>query len=267
VVDAFTQRRLLTQDQDTVEITHEALLRAWPRLTEWIGADRAGNLIRDALDDDAAGWDREGRDPSALYRGSRLEVASAWAAATSNHADLSPTASAFLLAATHQSHRAARVRRTVIAVLSVLVLLASATAVFALQQRAVAQNERDTAVTDQIIAQANQLRATNVSLAAQLDLLAYRRRPTSDLATALISTGGAALSTTLTGHTNGVFSVAFSPDGHMLATGSADRTARLWDLDVDHAIRRICATTANNLTPAAWRKYVSPDLPYRPSCP
>jgi WD40 repeat protein len=35
---------------------------------------------------------------------------------------------------------------------------------------------------------------------------------------------------TLTGHTNTVFSVAFSPDGHTLATASDDNTAKLWDV-------------------------------------
>ena len=34
----------------------------------------------------------------------------------------------------------------------------------------------------------------------------------------------------LTGRTNGVDSVAFSPDGHTLATGSLDGTVRLWDV-------------------------------------
>jgi WD40 repeat protein len=53
----------------------------------------------------------------------------------------------------------------------------------------------------------------------------------------------------LTGHTSPVYAVAFSPDGHTLATGSADRTVRLWGLNVDQAIRRICATTTNTLTP------------------
>ncbi|MER6173600.1 hypothetical protein ABT130_20215, partial [Streptosporangium sp. NPDC001681] len=34
----------------------------------------------------------------------------------------------------------------------------------------------------------------------------------------------------LTGHTHWVFSVAFSPDGKTLATGSADKSVKLWDV-------------------------------------
>jgi WD40 repeat protein len=36
--------------------------------------------------------------------------------------------------------------------------------------------------------------------------------------------------TVLNGHTGGVNALAFSPDGHALATGSVDTTVRLWDL-------------------------------------
>ncbi|GAA3068832.1 hypothetical protein GCM10020254_10730 [Streptomyces goshikiensis] len=78
-LDAFVGARLVTVDRDTVEITHEALLHAWPRLHGWIHADRAGLLIHQQLTHAADEWEREGRDPSVLYRGTRLETARSWA--------------------------------------------------------------------------------------------------------------------------------------------------------------------------------------------
>jgi WD40 repeat protein len=71
----------------------------------------------------------------------------------------------------------------------------------------------------------------------------------------------------LTGHTNYVRSVVFSPDGHTLASGSGDHTVRLWETNVDQAIQRICAITANALTPAKWKQLIPSDLTYHPPCP
>jgi WD40 repeat protein len=230
VVDTFTRGRLLTQDQDTIEITHEALLRAWPRLRAWIDTDRAGNLIRQELEEAADVWDRDRRDTAGLYRGRRLELARTWATSNPHESDLSPTVSAFLAASTQQEQRAARLRRTVLVVLCVLALITSGAAVVAIQQRVTAQRERDTALFNQLTAEADRLRSTDASLAAQLDLTAYHLRPTPDLDTTLITLGNGALSTPLTGHTNFVEAVAYSLDGRTLASGSADRTVRLWNV-------------------------------------
>ncbi|MGK5628749.1 nSTAND1 domain-containing NTPase, partial [Streptomyces sp. URMC 123] len=98
VVDVFVGARLLTLDADTVEITHEALLRAWPRLREWIRSDRAGLLVHQRLSAAAVAWQRESEDPGALYRGARLGAARDWADDADRRAELSPLEERFLRA-------------------------------------------------------------------------------------------------------------------------------------------------------------------------
>jgi len=64
-----------------VEVAHEALIREWPTLRGWLAADRQGLILQQRLTEDAGEWMKTGRDPGLLYRGSRLEQVSAWAAA------------------------------------------------------------------------------------------------------------------------------------------------------------------------------------------
>jgi WD domain, G-beta repeat/MTH538 TIR-like domain (DUF1863) len=129
-----------------------------------------------------------------------------------------------------QHRRTMQLARGGVTALAILLIAALVASIIAFQQRNTARSERDTAIVNQLIAQADRLRSTDVSLAAQLDLTAYRMHPTPDLYTALITLGNATLSTPLTGHTDLVSSVAFSPDEHTLATGSLDRTVRLWNV-------------------------------------
>jgi WD40 repeat protein/transcriptional regulator with XRE-family HTH domain len=224
VLETFGRARLLTFDSTSVEITHEALLRAWPRLRQWIDTDRAGNLTRQELEEAAATWERDDRDPAGLYRGTRLAVARSWAT-TTHQADLSPAATAFLSASIHQQRRTTNLRRTVLVLLCALTLLASGTAVFAFQKSATAQEASETATVNEIVALADRLRSSDVSLAAQLDIIAWRRGHRLESSTALLTDANAILSTPLPGH-----SVALSPDQRTLASANADNTVQLWNI-------------------------------------
>jgi hypothetical protein len=95
-----------------------------------------------------------------------------------------------------QHRRTMRLAQGGVVTLAMLLIAALVAAFIAFQQRAAAQSERDTAIFNQITAQADRFLSIDVSLAAQLDRVAYRMRPQNlDLATALITLGDTALST------------------------------------------------------------------------
>ena len=71
--------RLITTGEDTVEVAHEALIREWPALRDWLSQDREGLRLHRHLTEAAAEWELLERDPGALYRGARLAQALEWA--------------------------------------------------------------------------------------------------------------------------------------------------------------------------------------------
>ena len=100
VLQKLTKARLVTMEgesraaQQFVEVSHEALIRSWSKLRSWIEENREELRIQHALSESAGEWNKNDRDPSYLYGGSRLSMAQEWA--TTSDAPLSELEREFL---------------------------------------------------------------------------------------------------------------------------------------------------------------------------
>lgn len=181
VIDTYTAYRLLTLDHDPatrvplVEVAHEAILREWQQLRNWLDESRNDIRQQRLLAVAAADWLRSGQDASYLLRGARLGQVESWAADTG--LALTPDERAFLdtsiavqrhqeetererqaheLALAQQAaesarhaeasqRKAANRLRYLVAGLGIFLVLAVLLSVFALDRERRAQDARDSA--------------------------------------------------------------------------------------------------------------------------
>ena len=244
VLDRLAEARLVVLDKNSVEMTHEALLRSWPRLRDWLAEDHDGRRVHRQLADASRTWESLDRDPGALYRGIRLASAREWDDRTNER--LTTRERQFLdasVAALEQDaarERRQRLRlRQLVAVLSVLLVVAIAACGYAFHSELDAGEQRNIAVSQRVATEAAGLRAADPALAAQLALAAYRLSPTPQARGSLLSTLVAPYATQLRRHTSAVGAVAYSADGRLMATASMDRTVRLWSVRDPHHAREI----------------------------
>ncbi|XVQ06570.1 WD40 repeat domain-containing serine/threonine protein kinase [Spirillospora sp. CA-255316] len=181
VLDAFRAAGLLRDPDgaDAVAIATPALLRAWPRMRDWVEAERGGLNAHHVLADAARRWDVNGRKPTDLLQGSGLDEALAWASTGRRQLTLNLAEQAYLAASVEQTRRRARTRTIVTAALAALLLVATIAGGAAGVQswnlskaNSTVSAQRDSAIGRQVAAQALQLRRTDPALARRLAVAA-----------------------------------------------------------------------------------------------
>ena len=190
VLEAFAAERLLTLAAGTVELSHEALLTAWPLLRDtWLADTRADRIARTRLHTTAAEWARHARDPSYLYAGSLLQAATDTAARIgadpARNPPLSQAEQDFLHASDRAHRRKARGRQAVIAGLLALTLTALTTAGIAVRNAANVTRQHALALSRQLAAESLSVDPTDHVTARRLAVAAWRVFPTTQAYSAM----------------------------------------------------------------------------------
>lgn len=229
LIERLVRARLVSSDGDTVEIAHESLAVAWPRLQSWLDDDVEGLRVMRHLSVAAVSWDELGRPDSELYRGVRQSSAEHWR--NTRDPDLTPAEREFLDASAALAETTARAteqqvrreRRTnrrlraglaAVAAVSVVALVAGFVAVNAANRA-----ERQSVSADARLLGSEALRNTDIDRALLLAVAATKLDDTPDTRSNLTSVLDRAPQLIDTARRGPMLSIAMRPDGQKLATG------------------------------------------------
>jgi WD40 repeat protein len=271
VRELFTHERLLTVNAvgevSTVEVSHEALIHAWPRLQEWLREARETMRLQQVISQDASAWKEHKRSTDRLYRGGQLAEALLWRKTTIPNID----EDAFLQASVKEQHRSRR-RRIIIGGGVAAGMMGSGLLVYLLRANSTPAQVIITPTPQPIslpytykghtgyvssvawAADGKRIASTGHDMTVQVwdtssgkRLLTYRghTRVVSSVAWSaddkriasagydetvqVWDAGNGTLLLTYKGHTDQVRSVAWSADGKRIASGSFDKTVQVWD--------------------------------------
>ena len=250
-VDLFIEKRLLVADADpqgevTVSVAHEALLREWQRVKEWLTENREFLRMRDRLDLSLKLWLSRGKQKDDLLEPG-LHLAEGEKLVKDFGPSLSREQTDYIQASIAEQKRRKqvheRIRYAVTAAISVLAILAG------LQWlRAERQRKSEAQVTAKLHEQLRQASWASFNQAERQFQVGEWREGIALLARAikfdpqnriaserffqeLIIHREKALPPLIASfeHQDSVRVAAFSPDGARILTTGADNTAKIWD--------------------------------------
>jgi WD40 repeat protein/class 3 adenylate cyclase len=236
VIARATEARLVTVDEGSVQLAHEALIREWPQLQQWLDEDRAALRIHRHLTAAAESWAAAGRDPGELYRGQRLAAVTDWRA---TGPALSKLEAEFVDASIAEQDRALRTQlrtnrrlRVLLSAVALVLVVALVAGAIAFVQRRHAADARDRADIARVAAVSRSVVERQADLGMLLAVAAHRLGDTDETRSTLLDalTSHPLLVGLLHGGQSGLEAAAFSPDGTTLATPTSDGTGTiLWD--------------------------------------
>ncbi|MEG3956800.1 WD40 repeat domain-containing protein, partial [Microcoleus sp. herbarium2] len=239
------------EQEDTVEVVHEALIREWGTLREWMNANRQFRTWQERLKVALREWKNDNHDSGALLRGVPLTVAEDWLRKRAD--EMTQEERDFIQVSVKETdrERQERERRRQLTVIGL-----SGFSVIALGLAGLAGVGWGNAAINQInslVQNSDALLNLDGSKAVKASLKAVvqmRRTPWVDANTrtqvelSLLNTVSyVAAPNTLGGHTKLVNGVSFSPNGKLLATGSSDNTVKLWDTSTGKEIKTLTGHT------------------------
>ena len=213
--------------QHRIEIVHESLLKAWPRLVRWQSQDEDAAHLRDQVKQAAHLWAEKGRTADLLWTGTAYREYALWR--ERYDAPLTAVEDAFAAAMTARARRTKRIRRVAVAGVFVA-LTAVAVAIGISRQAAIASARRAEASKLLALGQARLAEDATEALAlvtASLEVVdtpearRFAVRALWDSSPALEMLSGDA----------DLRVPAFSPDGRRLAVAGWSGTARVWSDD------------------------------------
>ena len=229
-----------------MEVVHEALIREWLTLQEWMNANRQFRVWQERLRSAKGQWEATNQDPGSLLRGAAL--AEAEEKLKERPEDLIHQKKFIVLSIEERDRlkqveavrrkREIRTARRVVAGSLVAVVISTGLGLMAwneTKQAEISEIEALNNSSEALFTAEQPFDALKESLKA-VGKLKKAVTTTNDSKIKVIATLQQAVyavreHNTLEGHSREVYSVAFSPDGKTIASGSKDNTVKLWNLE------------------------------------